>query len=105
MLGKRSAQKERQDVTNNSLMAVFSSHSDAAAAVRELEKAGFQITDLSIAGKLEDAQTDLAVWRTSLDDTADDTGNPRKREKNLSGYPAILLAASTFVGVAGLGST
>jgi hypothetical protein len=100
MLGKQSAQKEGQDVTDNSLMAVFSSHSDAAAAVRELEKAGFQITDLSIAGKLDDAQTEFATWRASVDHV----GNPRKKE-TLSGYPAILLAASTSVGVAGLGPT
>ena len=100
MLGKQSAQSERQDVTNNSLMAVFSSHSDAAAAVRELEKAGFQVTDFSIAGKMDDTQTDLFAWRTSVDHTS----GPRRRE-TFPGYPPVLLAASTSVGVAGLGPT
>jgi hypothetical protein len=100
MPGKRSNQTERQDVTNNSLMAVFSSHSDAAAAVRELEKAGFQVTDLSIAGKIDDGQTGLAAWRTSVDHTS----SPRKRETSF-GYPPVLLAASTSVAVASLGPT
>ena len=100
MIGKRSAQPDTQSVTNNSLMAVFSSHSDAAAAVRELEKAGFQVTDLSIAGKIEDPQTGLDGWRTS-----DDHAGNRRQTDAASGYPPVLLAASTSVGVAGLGPT
>ena len=99
MLGKRSAQTDTQSVTNNSLMAVFSSHSDAASAVRELEKAGFEVTDVSIAGKIEDPETELARWRTSEDHAS------RKPKETASGYPAVLLAASTSVGVAGIGPT
>ena len=104
MLGKRPAQRDTQadsqSVTNNSLMAVFSSHSDAATAVRELEKAGFQVTGLSIAGKIDDPQTDLAGWRTPDDDSR----RERKREIG-PGYPPGLLAASTSVGVVGIGPT
>jgi hypothetical protein len=81
-------------------MAVFSCHSDAAAAVRELEKAGFQVTDLSIAGKIGDGQVEVAVSRTSEDYTS----GARKRETDL-GYPPVLLAASTFVGITGIGPT
>jgi hypothetical protein len=98
MLGKRSAQSDSQTVTNNSLMAVYSCHSDAAAGVRELEKAGFQVTYLSIAGKLDDTQMDFASRRKSDD-------HPRKgrSQETASGYPSELLAASTSVGVAGIG--
>jgi hypothetical protein len=104
MLGKRSAQKDNQgdsqSFTNNSLMAVFSSHSDAATAVRELEKAGFQVADLSIAGKIDDSQTDLAAWRTS-----DDEARKERKRETVPGYPPVLLAASTSVGVVGIGPT
>ena len=81
-------------------MAVFSCHSDAAAAVRQLEKAGFELTDLSIAGKIGDAQMEVAAWRTS----EDCANRARKREAD-SGYPAVLLAASTSVGITGIGQT
>jgi hypothetical protein len=81
-------------------MAVFSCHSDAAAAVRELEKAGFQVTDLSIAGKIGDGQIELAACRT----TEDHTSRAPRRETD-SGYPPVLLAASAFVGITGIGPT
>ena len=101
MIGKRSAQRDTENGTSNSLMAVFSCHSDAAAAVRELEKAGFQVTDLSIAGKIGDTQIELgSSWRTSEDHTS----RARKGEVD-SGYPPVLLAASTSVGITGIGPT
>jgi hypothetical protein len=80
-------------------MAVFSCHSDAAAAVWELEKAGFQVTDLSIAGKIDSPQPELPAWRDS-----DHPNRGLKRETH-SGYPPVLLAASTFVGITGIGPT
>jgi hypothetical protein len=81
-------------------MAVFSSHSDAAAAVRELEKAGFEVTDVSIAGKIGDPQTELFGWRTS-----DDYASKKRNADTAPGYPPVVLAASTSVGVTGIGPT
>jgi hypothetical protein len=98
--GKRSTQSDAQNGAANSLMAVFSCHSDAAAAVRELEKAGFQVTDLSIAGKIDSPQPELPAWR----DSDDHPSRGLKRETH-SGYPPVLLAASTFVGITGIGPT
>ena len=96
MLGKQSAQRDTQNVGSNYLMAVFSCHSDAAAAVRELEKAGFELTDLSIAGKIDGAQMEL---------TSEDCASRARKRETDSGYPAVLLAASTSVGITGIGQT
>jgi hypothetical protein len=85
---------------DNSLIAVFSSHSDAAAAVRELEKGGFPVTDVSIAGKINDPENGSAGLGTS-----EDHAGKRRKKEPVFGYPPMLLAASTSVGVAGIGPT
>ena len=100
MLSKRSAQGDNQNVANNSLMAVYGSHSDAAAGVRELEKAGFEVTDVSIAGRLDDSQID-----PTGSDTPENQTTKRRKKETVPAYPSVLLAASTSVGVAGIGPT
>jgi hypothetical protein len=85
---------------NNSLLAVYNAHSDAATGISELQKAGFEIARVSIAGKLNDP-------------VSDGSGSLRPGEQKgraqktgvASSYPVMILAASASVDVAGIGPT
>jgi hypothetical protein len=83
---------------NNSLMAVYSAHSDAAAGVRELQKSGFELRKLSIAGKLNDAEKDDSACAIATDHTERD-----RKTGPISVYPLVVLGVSSSVCVTGIG--
>jgi hypothetical protein len=85
---------------NNSLVAVYNAHSDAAAGISVLQSAGFEIARVSIAGKLENPQNDGPGSSRS----GEQTGRSQKMGF-ASRYPMMILAESTSVEVAGIGPT
>jgi hypothetical protein len=85
---------------NNSLMAVYTAHSDAAAGVKELQKSGFEIRKLSIAGKLNDAEKDNSESAIAIDHIE------RPPKPGLaSAYPLVVLSVSSSLSVTGIGPT
>jgi hypothetical protein len=85
---------------NNSLLAVYNAHSDAATGIAELQRAGFEIGRVSIAGKLRDTENH---GPSSL--IADEqTGRPHETGI-ASTYPMMIFAESASVDVAGIGLT
>jgi hypothetical protein len=85
---------------NNSLLAVYNAHSDAAAGISELQRAGFEISRVSIAGKLKDSETNGSGSLRP----GEQTGRSQTI-RITSRYPMIILTESASVDVAGIGPT
>jgi hypothetical protein len=83
---------------NNSLLAVYNAHSDAATGISELQKAGFEITRVSIAGKLKDSENEGFGSLRRSEQT-------ERSQRMGTAYPTMILAESTSVDVAGIGPT
>lgn len=82
----------------SAVVAVYDTHADAEAAVRDLEKAGFDMTKLSIVGKDYHTEEDVTGYYTTGD---------RMRSWGTSGafWGGIwgLLFGSAFFLIPGLG--
>jgi hypothetical protein len=61
--------QQRNRLKANAIAAVFSTHTEAEQAVKELQRAGMDMTTLSIVGKEYEADQDVMSYYWDLSDS------------------------------------